>query len=443
MNKLKAKIASVLSLLVVFVGFTTPAFAAVGDQGVDWSVYQGGQGQFGYANDKFALIQIGGYNANGLYNQHTYSSQVQSAIAQGKRAHTYVWFDTWGDLGIAKRTMDYFLPKIQTPKGSIVALDVEGGVLASIPDGYGGYTSTAAEKQANTETVLYGMRRIRDAGYTPMYYSGKPFTLKHINYDQIIAEFPGSGWIAAYPNYDVTPAPNYNFFPSMDGIGIFQFTSTYVAGGLDGNIDLTGITDNGYKNGNPSKPNTETPAIDAGKEADKVKGSAKEVGMTVKVNFSSQNYATGEAIPDWIKGTSYKIIEKSGDKVLLDGIMSWLSVYDVETLDASTAAPATNVSQTHIVQYGENLSTIAVQYGTTWQELARINALSNPDIIYQGQALNVSGGHSVVTSGYCVVEYGDTLSSIAVQFGTTVERLVSANGIGNPNLIYAGQVLKI
>ena len=42
---------------------------------------------------------------------------------------------------------------------------------------------TAAEKQANTETVLYGMRRIRDAGYTPMYYSGKPFTLKHINYD--------------------------------------------------------------------------------------------------------------------------------------------------------------------------------------------------------------------------------------------------------------------
>ncbi|MFR4175352.1 MAG: LysM peptidoglycan-binding domain-containing protein [Lactococcus raffinolactis] len=202
------------------------------------------------------------------------------------------------------------------------------------------------------------------------------------------------------------------------------------------------ITDNGYKNGNATKPVTETPAIDAGKEADKIKGNAKEVGMTVKVNFSSQSYATGEAIPQWVKGTSYQIIEKSGDKVLLDGIMSWLSVYDVETLDASTAAPATNVSQTHIVQYGENLSTIAVQYGTTWQELARINALSNPDIIYQGQALNVSGGHSVVTSGYCVVEYGDTLSSIAVQFGTTVERLVSANGIGNPNLIYAGQVLK-
>ncbi len=440
MKKIK-KTAAALAIIAGLFNYST-AFAAVGDQGVDWAVYQGNQGQFGYAHDKFSISQIGGYNDKGLYNQHTYSSQVQSAIAQGKRAHTYVWFDTWGDLGIAKQTMDYFLPKIQTPKGSIVALDVEDGVLASIPDGYGGYTSTAAEKQANTETVLYGMRRIRDAGYTPMYYSGKPFTLKHINYDQIIAEFPGSGWIAAYPNYDVTPAPNYNFFPSMDGIGIFQFTSTYVAGGLDGNVDLTGITDNGYKNGNPSKPNTETPAIDAGKEADQVKGNAKEVGMTVKVNFSSQNYATGEAIPDWVKGTSYQIIEKSGDKVLLDGIMSWLSVYDVETLDASTSTPVATTSQTHIVQYGENLSIIAAKYGTTWQDLARINALVNPNIIYQGQSLNVVGGQSVATSGYCVVEYGDTLSGIAAQFGTTVERLVSANGISNPNYIYAGQVLK-
>ena len=122
--------------------------------------------------------------------------------------------------------------------------------------------------------------------------------------------------------------------------------------------------------------------------------------------------------------------------------MSWLSVYDVETLDASTNGPTGNTGQTHIVQYGENLSSIAAKYGTTWQELARINALSNPNIIYQGQSLNVVGGQSVATSGFCVVEYGDTLSSITAQFGTTVERLVSANVISNPNLIYAGQVLK-
>ncbi len=419
MKKLKKTVAALLILAGLF-AYANPAFAAVGDQGVDWAVYQGNQGQFGYAHDKFSISQIGGYNGVGIYWQSTYASQVQSSIAQGKRAHTYIWYQSVTSTTLAKNILDTMLAQVQTPKGSIVALDVEDGV-------------------ANTDVILWSLQYIEDRGYTPLLYGYKHFLTNNLDLKRISDKF--GLWLGEYPDYNVTPVPNYNYFPSWDNIQIFQFTSTYVAGGLDGNIDLTGVTDNGYKNGNATKPVTETPAIDAGKEADKVKGNAKEVGMTVKVNFSANNYSTGEAIPDWVKGTSYQIIEKSGDKVLLDGIMSWLSVYDVETLDASTAALATNVSQTHIVQYGENLSTIAVQYGTTWQELARINALSNPSIIYAGQTLSVTGGQSVAKSSYCVVEYGDTLSSIAAQFGTTVERLASANGISNLNLIYAGQVL--
>ncbi|GAX48106.1 LysM peptidoglycan-binding domain-containing protein [Lactococcus reticulitermitis] len=193
--------------------------------------------------------------------------------------------------------------------------------------------------------------------------------------------------------------------------------------------------------GNPSKPNTETPSIEAGEEADKIKGNNKEFGMSVKVNFSAQNYATGEAIPDWVKGVPHKVIEKTGDTVLLDGIMSWLNSRDVETLDASTSGSSTS-SQVHIVQYGETLSGIAATYGTTWQDLARVNALSNPDIIYPGQTLNVTGSTSVATAtNYCIVESGDTLSSIAAQFGTTVQHLAAVNGLSNPDLIYSGQTL--
>ena len=419
MKKLKKTVAA-LAIFAGLFAYANPALAAVGDQGVDWAVYQGDQGKFGYAHDKFSISQIGGYNGVGIYWQSTYASQIQSSIAQGKRAHTYIWYQSVTNTTLAKNILDSMLDQVQTPKGSIVALDVEDGV-------------------ANTDVILWSLQYIQDRGYTPLLYGYKHFLVNNLDLKRISDKF--GLWLGEYPDYNVTPVPNYNFFPSWDNIQIFQFTSTYVAGGLDGNIDLSGVTDNGYKNGNPSKPTTETPAIDAGKEADKVKGNAKEVGMTVKVNFSANNYSTGEAIPDWVKGTSYQIIEKSGDKVLLDSIMSWLSVYDVETLNASTAAPATNVSQTHIVQYGENLSTIAVQYGTTWQGLARINALSNPSIIYAGQTLSVTGGQSVAKSSYCVVEYGDTLSSIAAQFGTTVERLVLANGISNPNLIFVGQVL--
>lgn len=420
MKKIKKTVA-VLAVGLGLFAYANPAFAAVGDQGVDWSVYQGNQGQFGYAHDKFSISQIGGYNGSGIYWQSTYASQVQSSIAQGKRAHTYIWYQSVTNTDLAKNILDTMLAQVQTPKGSIVALDVEDGV-------------------ANTDVILWSLQYIQDRGYTPLLYGYKSFLANNLDLNRISDKF--GLWLGEYPDYNVTPVPNYNYFPSWDNIQVFQFTSTYVAGGLDGNIDLSGVTDNGYVGGNAEKPKTETPAIEAGKEADQVKGNAKEVGMTVKVNFSSQNYATGESIPDWIKGTSYQIIEKSGDKVLLDGIMSWLSVYDIETLDASTSLPTINAGQTHIVQYGENLSSIALKYGTTWQELARVNSLSNPDIIYSGQTLNVTGGQSVATTGVCVVEYGDTLSSIAEQFGTTVERLVSANGISNPDYIYADQVLK-
>lgn len=421
MKNLKLKLFAILATILLLSGVPT-AFAAVGEQGVDWSVYQGDQGQFGYASDKFSISQIGGYNGESIYWQSTYASQVQSSIAQGKRAHTYIWWEGVTNASLAKNVLDTMLSQVQTPKGSIVALDAELG-----------YQDTA--------TTLWALQYIKDRGYTPLLYGYRSYLVGNFDLPQIANKF--GLWMAGYGWNTLKSAPDYSDFPSYDNIQIWQFTSNYldIAGGLDGNVDLTGVTDSGYKNGSPSKPETITPAIEAGKEADKVKGAAKEVGMTVKVNFSAQTYATGEVIPQWVKGASQKIIEKSGDKVLLDGIMSWLSVYDVETLDASTGAPGATTGQTHIVQAGETLSGIATNYGTTWQEMARINALSNPSLIYPGQALSVSGGQSVATTGYCVVEYGDTLSSIAAQFGTTVERLVSVNGLSNPNLIYSGQTL--
>nr|DAR53255.1 MAG TPA: Cpl 1 lysin [Caudoviricetes sp.] len=140
------------------------------------------------------------------------------------------------------------------------------------------------------------------------------------------------------PDYNVTPTPNYNYFPSFNNVQLFQFTASYIAGGLDGNVDLTGITDNGYKNGNPSKPNTDTPAVVAGKEADNTPKSDIAAGMTVKVNFSATHYATGETIPDFIKGVPHKVLEVDGARVLLDDIYSWVSKKNVEILDTNTQA---------------------------------------------------------------------------------------------------------
>ena len=414
----------IVTMIIVALVAVTPlnVFAAKGDQGVDWAIYQGEQGRFGYAHDKFAIAQIGGYNASGIYEQYTYKTQVASAIAQGKRAHTYIWYDTWGNMDIAKTTMDYFLPRIQTPKNSIVALDFEHGASSDV--------------NANTETILYGMRRIKQAGYTPMYYSYKPFTLQYVDYQRIIKEFPNSLWIAAYPSYEVTPEPLYAYFPSMEGIGIWQFTSTYIAGGLDGNVDLIGITDSGYTDTN--KPETDTPATDAGEEIEKIPNSDVKVGDTVKVKFNVDAWATGEAIPDWVKGNSYIVQEVTESRVLLEGILSWISKGDIELLPDAATVPDKLPEATHVVQYGETLSSIAYQYGTNYQTLAALNGLTNPNLIYPGQILKVNG--SVVSNIY-TVQYGDNLSSIAAKLGTTYQTLAALNGLANPNLIYPGQTL--
>ncbi|WP_066894143.1 LysM peptidoglycan-binding domain-containing protein [Clostridium nigeriense] len=102
---------------------------------------------------------------------------------------------------------------------------------------------------------------------------------------------------------------------------------------------------------------------------------------------------------------------------------------------------STSSTITYVVQPGDNLSSIAVKYGTTYQEIARINGISNPNLIYPGQVLKINSTKE--NEIYYTVKSGDTLSSIAAKYGTTYQEIARINGISNPNLIYPGQVIKI
>lgn len=96
--------------------------------------------------------------------------------------------------------------------------------------------------------------------------------------------------------------------------------------------------------------------------------------------------------------------------------------------------PATG---TYIVQPGDTLSGIAAKYGTSYQNLAAINGIGDPNHIQVGQVIKVTGQPSGENTYF--VQAGDTLSGIAAKYGTTVANLVSRNGITNPNVIYPGQ----
>lgn len=139
-----------------------------------------------------------------------------------------------------------------------------------------------------------------------------------------------------------------------------------------------------------------------------------------------------------MKGKSYTVQEVNGNNLLLSGIMSWINRKDVEILQttATSSVPAASV---HVVRSGETLSGIAARYGTTYPELARLNGLQNPNLIYIGQQLKVSG--AIVSNRSYTVRIGETLSGIAAKLGTTYQVLAQQNRLTNPNLIYPGQSL--
>jgi LysM repeat protein len=118
------------------------------------------------------------------------------------------------------------------------------------------------------------------------------------------------------------------------------------------------------------------------------------------------------------------------------------------TIGAQTAwaAPDQSGARVHIVRRGENLYRIALRYGTTVRAIAAANHIRNPNRIYAGQRLIIPGGGGGIHYGgkaIYVVRYGDTLSSIAFRHGVSVWALQRANGIRNANRIYAGQRLVI
>ncbi len=114
----------------------------------------------------------------------------------------------------------------------------------------------------------------------------------------------------------------------------------------------------------------------------------------------------------------------------------------------ATATPVpSGTTVVHVVQRGDTLYSIARRYGTTVQAIATLNNIVNPSRIYAGQRLVIQTGSTTVPTPAPtrthVVQYGETLYSIARRYGTTMWAIAMANNIYNPNVIYAGQRLSI
>ena len=115
--------------------------------------------------------------------------------------------------------------------------------------------------------------------------------------------------------------------------------------------------------------------------------------------------------------------------------------------------PVTEGTTTIIIQRGDTLSGLALRYHTTVSKLVELNQIANPNLIYAGNTLivptsssgsgNANGGDNTCSDEVYIVRSGDTLSGIAAQYHTTVTALANLNHISNVNLIYTGQRLFI
>jgi LysM repeat protein len=119
------------------------------------------------------------------------------------------------------------------------------------------------------------------------------------------------------------------------------------------------------------------------------------------------------------------------------------------------AAPVGSGETTHVVQWGETLSMIAEHYGVTVEAIMAANGINDPDYVYVGQKLiiptaygsgppamgpSVPGQAGGGCTNHYAVQWGDTLSGIAWQYGTTANELMQANNMGS-DFIYEGQKL--
>lgn len=136
------------------------------------------------------------------------------------------------------------------------------------------------------------------------------------------------------------------------------------------------------------------------------------------------------------------------------------STYDPVIIETGSSTPEPQVApqtsygktETYIVQKGDILSQLAVEFDSTTQTLVAMNNLSNPDVLYVGQELRVPAGSrrkapakkasTVKKGGEYVIQKGDTLSEIAAAADVSLDDLRSLNNIEDDK-IFAGDTLSI
>ena len=171
--------------------------------------YQNPKARAQIASAKNAGVPVGGY-----HYAH-FSGNVNQAIQEGNFA-----------VQVAKN--------VGIPLGSLYAADWETG----------SGNVTSGNKEDNTNAILAFTDVVAKAGYKPFLYSGKELLENNIDTKRITDKYGDCLWVAYYKIEGRQDTADFNWFPTMDHVAIWQFTDNWKGMGIDGNIAVKKLTFN-------------------------------------------------------------------------------------------------------------------------------------------------------------------------------------------------------
>ena len=193
--------------------------------GVDVSSYQGtDMSQYANAGATFSIVKVS--QGTGYVNPNA-AGQISSSEAHGMMVQGYHYATFGGNNGAADAEASHAIDaahQVGLPQGTYFACDYEADASGDVG--------------ANTSAVIEFMQRIKDAGYVPLLYSGEYYMKNHLNLQAIIDRFGNCIWIAAYPTIGAVSGPDFNYFPSTDGVIMWQYTDNWKGMNVDSSVNV-------------------------------------------------------------------------------------------------------------------------------------------------------------------------------------------------------------
>jgi LysM repeat protein len=184
---------------------------------------------------------------------------------------------------------------------------------------------------------------------------------------------------------------------------------------------------------------------------DSVVWSSPQLANNSWIQQSVYAQATGSRVTVFTRGTPlYRV--KHNDSYWDDLNLIQVSEIPQAPVETETASQTEATPSTYTVQSGDTLFRIALRFDTSVQTLMTLNGLTNSDFIWIGQQLLIHGGQgtpssptpaAVETTSTYTVQAGDSLSEIALRFNTSSTALAALNNIVNPDLVFVGQTLTV